>query len=149
MTDKRIILIDNREYYLHCKWVALCLIFFSFFFFFLIIKTILERRAFLNIEFDSVNMNTRLMIEQGFQLNLRFMSTTTTADEGTLILLLDAWQVRVIAMSDRLKFGNRSVLRTRPWKALSEVASNKRFSLHQVTLASGWPFDLISFFLLW
>ena len=82
-------------------------------------------------------MNTRLMIEQGFQLNLRFMSTTTTADEGTLILLLDAWQVRVIAMSDRLKFGNRSVLRTRPWKALSEVASNKRFSLHQVTLASG------------
>ena len=61
----------------------------------------------------------------------------TVVEVGILTLLLEAKHVKFMPKSDRLKLGNRIVLRTRPFIVLSLVASNSLFSRHHVTLGRG------------
>ena len=65
------------------------------------------------------------------------MSMLMATDVGTLTLLFDAWQVRIIPWSERFRLASRRVLRTRPGTIDSDVASSRRFSRHHVTRGDG------------
>ena len=67
----------------------------------------------------------------------QFMSSLTEVETGTEMLLLAAWQVRMVWRSSLLSWVSLSSLVTLPSETSSDRLSSRAWSRHQVTFGLG------------